>query len=103
MGQAAARWAKRIILTSDNPRHEDPEAIIDEIAAGIPKGVALQIEADRAKAITQALENLADDEILVILGKGDETAQIVGDVSHPFSDKEQVLKYLKERAECNAK
>ena len=103
MGQAAARWAKRLILTSDNPRHEDPDRIIEEIASGIPDGVALQIEADRQKAILLGLESLAPDEILVILGKGDEKTQQIGDICHPFSDKEIVLQHLKESPVCNEK
>ncbi|MDR2906359.1 MAG: UDP-N-acetylmuramoyl-L-alanyl-D-glutamate--2,6-diaminopimelate ligase [Helicobacteraceae bacterium] len=95
MGKAAARFAARIILTSDNPRSEDPREIIAQIKAGC-EGAIVEIEPDRALAIRKALQTLSSDEILVILGKGDETTQEIAGVKYPFSDREVVLNALKE-------
>jgi UDP-N-acetylmuramoyl-L-alanyl-D-glutamate--2,6-diaminopimelate ligase len=87
MGKLATCLADNVWLTSDNPRSEDPLVILAEIAAGA--GGAAQVEPDRAKAIRSALAGAADDDIVLIAGKGHETYQEVKGVRMPFSDVEQ--------------
>ena len=95
MGRVANRYAKKIYLTSDNPRSEDPQTILDEIAEGIVNKEKLKlVELDRKKAITKAFNELENDEILVILGKGDEDYQEIDGVKHPFDDREVVRELL---------
>ena len=95
MGEACAKLADRLVVTSDNPRSEDPMKIIEAIVAGIkPSSVArlasLAVEPDRAKAIRYALANAAAGDIVIIAGKGHETTQEIAGVKHPFDDREQV-------------
>ena len=75
MGAMAQRYAKKIIVTSDNPRSEEPDAIIREILAGMHESSSLHVKADRLQAITEALAIREKDEVVLILGKGDETYQ----------------------------
>ena len=91
MGEAAARFGDEIIVTSDNPRSEQPDAIIRDILAGIPAGVHPHVEPDRAAAIRLArrLAQSPDDTVL-IAGKGHETYQIVGSRTLSFDDREAV-------------
>jgi UDP-N-acetylmuramoyl-L-alanyl-D-glutamate--2,6-diaminopimelate ligase len=93
MGEVAANLADVVLITSDNPRSEDPEAIIAEIMAGAiraarPPGVsALRIEVDRRAAIEKAVELAREDDVLVIAGKGHEQGQeLAGGVKVPFDD-----------------
>jgi UDP-N-acetylmuramoyl-L-alanyl-D-glutamate--2,6-diaminopimelate ligase len=88
---AAARAADRIVLTSDNPRSEAPQAIVAQIAAGVGPHAALEQQLDRASAIRQALAQASDDDLLVIAGKGHEQTQQVGEQVTPFSDVAIVL------------
>jgi UDP-N-acetylmuramoyl-L-alanyl-D-glutamate--2,6-diaminopimelate ligase len=83
---AAARAADVIVLTSDNPRRERPERIMDEIQAGIGSGSQLVREVDRARAIAHALALAGDDDLVLITGKGHEQTQHLGDRVIPFSD-----------------
>lgn len=87
MGLIAATLADRVILTSDNPRDENPEAILDEIEAGMAGCAHLRI-ADRAEAIRQAVEGLGKGDILLVAGKGHEQYQEVGGRKLHFSDRE---------------
>jgi len=92
MAQIAVRYADRAIFTSDNPRHESPEAILDEMVAGLtPSDRYLRI-ADRAEAIRTAVMLAAPGDLLLVAGKGHETYQIVGDTKHHFDDREQLRK-----------
>ncbi len=84
MGSVAAARADRVVLTSDNPRGEDPRAIVDEIRAGI--GGSCEIELDRAKAIDAAIEAADDADVVLIAGKGHESFQEVDGRRLPFSD-----------------
>lgn len=93
MAQAVCRHADVAVLTSDNPRKEDPLAIIADAKAGLDPKVQAIIEPDRRAAIARALELIGPDDALVIAGKGHETYQIVGEVKLPFSDA-QVVKDL---------
>ena len=92
MAQIAVKYADTAIFTSDNPRHESPEAILDEMTAGLDPGTRFLRIADRAEAIRTAVMLSAPGDILLIAGKGHETYQIIGDVKHPFDDREQVRK-----------
>ena len=86
MGAAAARLSDLAVLTSDNPRSEDPMAIIREIESGIPRGTRYLVEPDREKAIELAVREARAGDILLVAGKGHETTQEICGVKHPFSD-----------------
>ena len=96
MGRAAGERADYVIITSDNPRHDDPAQIAAALAKGARRGgrAHVRIELDRAKAIRQAIDQARPGDVVVITGKGHETGQTIGDVTTPFSDAEQVLMAL---------
>ncbi len=94
MGRVAASLAKRVFITSDNPRHEDPEAIADDILSGIEDKINITIELNRKKAIEMALDAQGEEEVVVILGKGDEDTQIIYDEKFPFDDRAIVRELL---------
>ncbi len=97
MGAVAGRFAKKIYVTSDNPRSEKPEAIISEILSGLEGKENVKAIADRREAIETALSELQKGEILLILGKGDEDYQEIDGVRHPFDDREVVRDILSEK------
>lgn len=84
MGAAVANGADTAIITSDNPRHEDPQAIIDALAAAMPAGTRRNV--DRAAAIRIAIAEAGPDDIVLIAGKGHETYQEIAGARLPFSD-----------------
>jgi UDP-N-acetylmuramoyl-L-alanyl-D-glutamate--2,6-diaminopimelate ligase len=86
MGAVASRHADHVVLTSDNPRSEDPAAIIADIAAGLPSAASVQIEPDRALAIALAVRQAAAHDVVLLAGKGHETYQDIGGIQSPFSD-----------------
>lgn len=86
MGAVAARGAEDIVLTSDNPRSENAESIIDQVAAGIPPGVPYRRNADRAEAIRDALGRAGAGDVVLIAGKGHEEYQEISGQRLPFSD-----------------
>ena len=86
MGAAGTRLADLAILTSDNPRSEDPMSIIREIETGIPAGTHYLVEPDRAKAIELAVKEAHAGDILLVAGKGHETWQETREGKHRFSD-----------------
>ena len=90
MAQIAVRYADTAVFTSDNPRHESPEAILDDMAAGLDPGVRYLRIADRAEAIRTAVMLSRPGDILLVAGKGHETYQIVGDEKRHFDDREEV-------------
>ena len=94
MGRVASSFAKRIYVTSDNPRSEDPDTIIQEIVAGIQEKAKVVINPNRREAIAQAIKDQTGDEVILILGKGDETYQIIYDQKFPFDDREVVRELL---------
>lgn len=96
MGQIASNFAKTIIVTSDNPRFEDPDLIIEDICKGIKNKNNLIIEINRREAIKKAIELGQDNpnSVILILGKGDEPYQIIYDKKFPLLDKEEVLKHI---------
>lgn len=96
MGQVASVFADRIVLTSDNPRSEDPQSIIDQILAGINSSAAveLHVEADRQKAIEFALRTSKPGDLVLIAGKGHESTQQIGNMTVPFDDRKVVSQFL---------
>ena len=98
MGAAAARLSDVAVLTSDNPRTEDPQAIIDDVLAGIPGDVAAEVvvEPDRRTAIGLAIGRAAAGDVVVIAGKGHETYQILGERTISFDDREVARQALAE-------
>jgi UDP-N-acetylmuramoyl-L-alanyl-D-glutamate--2,6-diaminopimelate ligase len=92
MGQIAAELSDRAILTSDNPRSEEPQAIIDEVLAGAPE---LEVEPDRRAAIESALAGAGEGDVVVIAGKGHEQGQEVAGEIHPFDDREVAREVLR--------
>jgi len=94
MGRIAAEHADRAILTSDNPRSEDPLAIIGDVLEGAPD---LEVEPDRRAAIERAIAAAEEGDVVVIAGKGDEQGQEVAGVVHPFDDRVVAREALRER------
>ena len=94
MGAIAENFADQVVLTNDNPRHEAPEQIIENIRAGIRNANATMIEMDRARAISYALHHADKQDVVVIAGKGHETYQQIGDKKIPFSDSDVVTAFL---------
>jgi UDP-N-acetylmuramoyl-L-alanyl-D-glutamate--2,6-diaminopimelate ligase len=93
MGELAARYADRVIVTSDNPRSEDPDSIVDQILAGITApGAKEKTEAitNRFEAIRQAMGMAQPGDVLLIAGKGHETYQVLADRTIHFDDREVV-------------
>lgn len=99
MGRIASELADRTIVTSDNPRGEEPRAIVAQIVAGCAAGNVVQAEVDRRSAIRAAIVQARPGDVVVVAGKGHETYQIVGErVSH-FDDRDEVRAALALRAE----
>jgi UDP-N-acetylmuramoyl-L-alanyl-D-glutamate--2,6-diaminopimelate ligase len=94
MGKVAASLADVIVVTSDNPRSEDPMAIISEIVAGIPSGSHPVVEADRRRAVQDALAGRRAGDVVVVAGKGHESGQTSGGVTVPFDDRVVVREEL---------
>ena len=99
MGEIAGRLADHVILTSDNPRSEKPETILDEIEKGIAiAGRHVRI-ADRRAAIVNAVTGAGVDDVVVIAGKGHEPYQVIGDQINHFDDLEEAVIALEKRSE----
>ena len=94
MAQAAEKNANKVIITSDNPRSEDPNVIIAEVASGLAAPQSAHLEADRASAISYAINNAASNEVVLIAGKGHEDYQIIGDERIDFCDRQFVQEQL---------
>ena len=87
MGKLAAELADICWVTSDNPRTEDPLAIVEDVLNGMPTGrQAIHVESDRAEAILSAYKASEDGDLLVVAGKGHENVQIIGNQARAFSD-----------------
>jgi UDP-N-acetylmuramoyl-L-alanyl-D-glutamate--2,6-diaminopimelate ligase len=101
MGEAAGNLSDIVVLTSDNPRHEDPVAIINEALPGLRKTPARAIvEPDRQVAIRLAIAEAAPGDIVVLAGKGHEIYQVIGDAHVPFSDFDEARAALRARADA---
>jgi UDP-N-acetylmuramoyl-L-alanyl-D-glutamate--2,6-diaminopimelate ligase len=98
MGEVAARLADRVVLTSDNPRSEDPLAIIDQIRAGIPATTVAEVtvEPDRRTAVALSLASAGPGDLVLVAGKGHETTQTIGDEVLPFDDRAVAREVLAE-------
>jgi len=97
MAAIAARLADRVVVTSDNPRTEDPDQILADVAAGIPSGTELRVERDRARAIAEAIAEASPADLVLIAGKGHEDYQILGTEKVHFDDREQAEQALRRR------
>ncbi len=94
MAATAFRRSDRLYLTSDNPRSEDPAAILSDMSAGLPAHAGHIEHADRRWAIEQALSDAGEGDIVLIAGKGHETYQEIHGVRHPFDDREVAIAWL---------
>lgn len=101
MGEIASQYADHIIITNDNPRTEDPEAIMAAIDSGIPASQSKEMISDRRLAIQKAIELANDDDVILVAGKGHETNQIIGTKTYPFSDQQVIRSLLKESVSFN--
>ncbi|MDR7545307.1 MAG: UDP-N-acetylmuramoyl-L-alanyl-D-glutamate--2,6-diaminopimelate ligase [Armatimonadota bacterium] len=115
MGRIAAEWSDYVIVTSDNPRTEDPLAIIEEIRRGVEEAVAARIagggrpdrveviyEPDRRRAIAAAVAAAGAGDMVVVAGKGHEAYQEIAGVRHPFDDRDVVREVLRARSSPRA-
>lgn len=98
MGEVASRLADQVVVTNDNPRSEPPEAIVEEICAGISDPAGVRVELDRASAIANVIKQANAKDVVLVAGKGHESVQWLGQQAVPFSDREQVEQQLLRRA-----
>ena len=92
MAREAVKGSDRVILTSDNPRHEDPQAILDDMVAGLDAAEMrnVLVIVDRRQAIRTACQLAEAGDVVLVAGKGHENYQIIGDVKHHFDDREEL-------------
>ncbi len=86
MGRVASELSDRVVITSDNPRSEDPMAIVRDILQGLEGCTNFEVEVDRRKAIRAALKDAGTTDIVLVAGKGHEPYQIIAGVVVPFDD-----------------
>ena len=98
MASIAAELADRVVVTSDNPRTEDPQRILDDVVAGLSSGIDYQVEVDRSIAIAQAIAAARPGDLVLIAGKGHEDYQIVGTEKLHFDDREEAERALRKRS-----
>lgn len=96
MGAIAERLADRVVVTDDNPRHEDGDAIVAEILTGFASRAHVKVERDRAKAVALAVYGAAPGDVVLLAGKGHESYQLVGGRELPYSDRDTSTALLKE-------
>lgn len=94
MGKIAEQLCDHVIITNDNPRNEDPQAIINDVLKGLLCPWAVEVEQDRRAAIAHAIDCASANDIVLIAGKGHEDYQIIGKEKFHFSDQEVVMKVL---------
>jgi UDP-N-acetylmuramoyl-L-alanyl-D-glutamate--2,6-diaminopimelate ligase len=97
MAAVAEKNADRVVVTSDNPRSEKPEAIISQVLLGLSHADCVQVEGDRARAIAQTIAAAAPGDVILLAGKGHEDYQEVAGVKHPFSDQAHARDALRDR------
>jgi UDP-N-acetylmuramoyl-L-alanyl-D-glutamate--2,6-diaminopimelate ligase len=97
MASLAATLADRVVLTSDNPRDEDPRDILRQMCEGLPKGAVAQVLENRAEAIRTAVLSAVAGDVVLIAGKGHEEFQEIRGEKIPFSDRREVERALAER------
>ena len=98
MGSIAEQRADRVVVTSDNPRTEDPESILNDIRRGMSRPADAQWIVDRDAAIRTVADEAAPGDVVLIAGKGHETVQTVGSETHPFDDREKARTYFGTRS-----
>ncbi|MBV7435186.1 UDP-N-acetylmuramoyl-L-alanyl-D-glutamate--2,6-diaminopimelate ligase [Cardiobacteriaceae bacterium TAE3-ERU3] len=96
MAAAAERYADCVVVTDDNPRHEDPNVIVQDVLAGLEYPQKVQVIQPRDVAIRSVLAQMQAGDGLLIAGKGHEDYQIIGDIRHPFSDQDVVRSWVEE-------
>jgi UDP-N-acetylmuramoyl-L-alanyl-D-glutamate--2,6-diaminopimelate ligase len=94
MGSVAADLADRIVLTDDNPRGEDPAAIVNEIRLGVGEHPRVSVIHDRRAALASAIGKARPGDVVLVAGKGHESEQIVGNERRAFSDREVAAELL---------
>jgi len=94
MGAAAAAGADGVVVTDDNPRSEDPRAIVADILEGLPRGTEAQVEHDRGRALERTLAQADPADLILLAGKGHETTQTRSDGVHPWSDRDAARRAL---------
>jgi len=99
MAAVAERQADRIIVTSDNPRSENPDAIISQVLLGLSRPEAAQVQPDRGAAIADAIAQAAPEDIVLIAGKGHEAWQEIAGQRIPFSDRSHAVEALEKRGD----
>ena len=100
MGAIAAQHADQVLVTSDNPRSEKPEAIIAQVLLGVAHHKTVEVQSDRAMAIADVLSRADAADVVLLAGKGHEQWQEIAGVKLPFSDQDQVLQALRIRADA---
>jgi UDP-N-acetylmuramyl tripeptide synthase len=98
MAAAAEQFAHRVVLTSDNPRSEDPQTILNQMLAGLQQAHQAIVIPDRAHAIAQTVQHARPQDVVLVAGKGHEDYQEIAGVKHPFSDVMHARAALAERA-----
>ena len=99
MAAAAAQYAQHVVLTSDNPRSEDPHTILNQMLAGLQQTNQAIVVVDRAQAIAQTVQQARAQDVVLVAGKGHEDYQEIAGIKHPFSDVMQAREALAHRAE----
>ena len=94
MGRAAAKYSDLMIVTTDSPRHEDPQQTIDDVVRGIPDGIPYEEFTDRKAAVLRALEIAEKGDVIALCGKGHEDYQAIGDIYYHFDEKEIVEEFF---------
>jgi len=94
MGAIAAKGADLVVVTSDNPRSEKPEAIIAQILLGLPPSAPVEVQADRAAAILDTVLQARDTDVILLAGKGHEQTQDIAGVKHAFADADHAVRAL---------
>ena len=94
MGAAVAKYSDVVVLTSDNPRKEEPRSIMDDVLPGLKGAQLLVQEPDRREATRRALEMLGPEDALLVAGKGHEDYQIIGEKRYPYSDQQVIREFL---------
>ena len=97
MGSIAEEFSDQLFITSDNPRSEEPQKIVNDILMGIKKREKITIEIDRFKAINESIKFANKADIVLIAGKGHEDYQILNDKVINFDDRKIAYKLLKEK------
>jgi UDP-N-acetylmuramoyl-L-alanyl-D-glutamate--2,6-diaminopimelate ligase len=99
MAAAAEQYAQHIVLTSDNPRSEEPQTILNHMLAGLQNAAKTTVIVDRAQAIAQTVQHARVQDVVLVAGKGHEDYQEISGIKHPFSDVSHAREALAQRAE----